>query len=117
MQSIILVAIAGAAGAVTRYGVGVLANRTLGEHFAFGTLLVNVLGCLAIGILVVVYTGYYYKGDQSAWRFLTYMLLFMTSMLGLVLAGDVLTLFLFWEGTSILSYLLVAYKTESKEAL
>jgi multicomponent K+:H+ antiporter subunit A len=69
-----------------------------------------------IGILVVVYTGYYYKGDQSAWRFLTYLLLFMVSMLGLVLAGDVLTLFLFWEGTSILSYLLVAYKTESKEA-
>ncbi len=69
-----------------------------------------------IGILVVIYTGYYYKGDQSAWRILTYLLLFMTSMLGLVLAGDVLTLFLFWEGTSILSYLLVAYKTDSKEA-
>ena len=67
-----------------------------------------------IGILVIVYTGYYYKGDQSAWRFLTYMLLFMTSMLGLVLAGDVLTLFLFWEGTSILSYLLVAYKGGDK---
>ena len=52
MQSIIYIALAGAAGAVTRYGVGVLANRTLGDHFAFGTLLVNVLGCLAIGVLV-----------------------------------------------------------------
>ncbi|PJF45248.1 MAG: monovalent cation/H+ antiporter subunit A, partial [Candidatus Thermofonsia Clade 3 bacterium] len=43
-------------------------------------------------------------------------LLFMTSMLGLVLAGDVITLFVFWEGTSITSFLLVAYKTKDEEA-
>ena len=69
-----------------------------------------------IGALIVVYSGQYFKGDQSAWRFLTYLMLFMFSMLGIVLAGDVLTLFIFWEGTSILSYLLVAYKTKSEEA-
>ena len=57
-----------------------------------------------------------FQGDQTAWRFLTYLMLFMVSMLGLVLAGDVLTLFIFWEGTSILSYLLVAYKTKSEAA-
>ena len=62
----------------------------------------------------MVYAGQYFKGDQSAWRFLTYLMLFMVSMLGIVMAGDVLTLFIFWEGTSILSYLLVAYKTESE---
>jgi NADH:ubiquinone oxidoreductase subunit 5 (subunit L)/multisubunit Na+/H+ antiporter MnhA subunit len=69
-----------------------------------------------IGALVIIYGGYYFKGDQSAWRFQTYLLIFMGCMLGLVLAGDVLTLFIFWEGTSILSYLLVAYKTKSEEA-
>ena len=69
-----------------------------------------------IGALVVVYTGQYFKGDQGAWRFLTYLLLFMVSMLGVVTAGDVLTLFIFWEGTSILSYLLVAYKYQYEEA-
>jgi NADH:ubiquinone oxidoreductase subunit 5 (subunit L)/multisubunit Na+/H+ antiporter MnhA subunit/multisubunit Na+/H+ antiporter MnhB subunit len=69
-----------------------------------------------IGILVIVYGGQYFKGDQSAWRFQTYMLLFMGSMLGLVMAGDVLTLFIFWEGTSIVSYLLVAYKTKDEAA-
>lgn len=69
-----------------------------------------------IGILVVIYTGYYFKGDQKAWRFHVYMLLFMVSMLGVVTAGDVLTLFIFWEGTSILSYLLVAYKYYDEEA-
>lgn len=52
MQSFFLVGIAGAAGAVSRYGVGLLAERTLGSHFAYGTLLVNVLGCLALGFLL-----------------------------------------------------------------
>ena len=69
-----------------------------------------------IGTLVIVYTGQYFQGDQGAWRFLTYLLLFMVAMLGIVMAGDVLTLFIFWEGTSILSFLLVAYKTGSKTA-
>ncbi len=69
-----------------------------------------------IGAIVIVYTGQYFKGDQSAWRFLTYMLLFMGSMLGLVLAGDIITLFIFWEGTSIISFLLVAYKTKDEAA-
>lgn len=69
-----------------------------------------------IGTLIVIYTGQYFKGDQGAWRFLTYLLLFMVSMLGLVMAGDVITLFIFWEGTSVFSYLLIAYKTESEQA-
>lgn len=69
-----------------------------------------------IGVVVVIYSGQYFRGDQGAWRFLTYMLLFMGAMLGLVMAGDVLTLFIFWEGTSIMSFLLVAYKTKDEEA-
>jgi NADH:ubiquinone oxidoreductase subunit 5 (subunit L)/multisubunit Na+/H+ antiporter MnhA subunit len=69
-----------------------------------------------IGTLVVIYTGQYFKGDQSAWRFLSYILLFMGAMLGLVMAGDVLTLFIFWEGTSIVSFLLVAYKYKDEVA-
>ncbi|MCL4264108.1 MAG: DUF4040 domain-containing protein [Anaerolineae bacterium] len=69
-----------------------------------------------IGILIIIYAGQYFKGDQSAWRFQVYILLFMTSMLGLVMAGDVLTLFFFWEGTSITSYLLIAYKYKDEAA-
>lgn len=69
-----------------------------------------------IGVLVIVYGGQYFKGDESAWRFQAYMLGFMTSMLGVVLAGDVLTLFIFWEGTSVLSYLLIAYKVKDEAA-
>jgi multicomponent K+:H+ antiporter subunit A len=69
-----------------------------------------------IGTLVVIYTGYYLRGDPGAWRFLCYLLLFMTTMLGLVLAGDIVTLFLFWEGTSITSFLLIGYKTKDEAA-
>ena len=69
-----------------------------------------------IGTLVVIYAGQYFKGDAGAWRFFTYILLFMGAMLGLVLAGDVLTLFIFWEGTSITSFLLVAYKSKDDTA-
>lgn len=69
-----------------------------------------------IGTLVVVYTGQYFKGDQGAWRFLLYLLLFMGSMLGLVMAADIITLFIFWEGTSIVSFLLVAYKYKYEDA-
>ncbi|MGC9334553.1 MAG: hydrogen gas-evolving membrane-bound hydrogenase subunit E [Anaerolineae bacterium] len=68
-----------------------------------------------IGTLVVVYTGYYFKGaaggENQAW-FLSYLLLFMLSMLGVVMAGDVITLFVFWELTSITSFVLIGYKKD-----
>jgi multicomponent K+:H+ antiporter subunit A len=64
-----------------------------------------------IGTLVVVYSGYYFKGKNDSWRFQVYLFLFMFFMLGLVLAGDLLTLFIFWEGTSITSFLLIGYKS------
>jgi len=69
-----------------------------------------------IGTLVLIYAGQYFKGDAGAWRFFTYILLFMAAMLGLVMAGDLVTLFIFWEGTSIVSFLLVAYKGKSETA-
>ena len=70
-----------------------------------------------IGALVIIYAGQYFKKDKGTWRFFTYILLFMGAMLGVVMSGDVITLFMFWELTSIVSFLLVAYKYQSKEAL
>ena len=78
---------------------------------AFFALLVTL-----IGTLVVIYAGQYFKHARGVWRFFTYILLFMGAMLGLVMAGDVLTLFVFWEGTSIASFLLVAYKSSDGAA-
>ncbi len=75
-----------------------------------------------IGTLVVIYSGYYFRESTSTsaspkdWRFLSYLLLFMFTMLGLVMAGDVITLFVFWEATSITSFLLIAYKYKEEAA-
>jgi len=52
MRAMLLVGAAGAFGAVARYGIGLWAERVLGAHFAFGTLAVNVLGCLLLGVLL-----------------------------------------------------------------
>ena len=86
---------------------------SLGLYFDHLSALFALL-VTGIGTLVVVYAGYYFKSEKrpwSEWRFLTYLLLFMIAMLGLVLAGDVINLFVFWEGTSVTSFLLIAYKT------
>jgi multicomponent K+:H+ antiporter subunit A len=104
-------------------------NQQIIHNFAWmpsiglnGVLLLDGLSALfalvitGIGTLVVIYTGYYFKGEKDAWRFLVYMLLFMASMVGLVLAGDIISLFLFWEGTSITSFLLIGYKSEDRAA-
>ena len=69
-----------------------------------------------IGTLIVLYTSYYFSGDAEGWRFLTYLMLFMAAMLGVVIAGDIFTLFVAWEMTSITSYLLVAHKYKYPEA-
>ncbi len=57
MQAVFLVGLAGALGAMSRYAVGLGAERWLGTHFAFGTLAVNVVGCLALGFLLEMERG------------------------------------------------------------
>lgn len=51
MMGLLWVALGGAAGSVTRYGVGIAAARLLGLAFPWGTLAVNILGGLAMGVL------------------------------------------------------------------
>ncbi|BBE72077.1 hydrogen gas-evolving membrane-bound hydrogenase subunit E [Oharaeibacter diazotrophicus] len=62
-----------------------------------------------IGTLIVVYAGAYMHGHAGAARLIACLMLFMGAMLGLVLADDALTLFVFWEGTSITSFLLIGF--------
>ena len=51
MKQVLLVALGGALGTVGRYGVGIATARILGLAFPWGTLIVNALGALAIGVL------------------------------------------------------------------
>jgi NADH:ubiquinone oxidoreductase subunit 5 (subunit L)/multisubunit Na+/H+ antiporter MnhA subunit/multisubunit Na+/H+ antiporter MnhB subunit len=92
---------------------------TLGLNFSLyldGLSALFALLVTGIGVLVLVYAGYYLSGDPGAPRFNAYLLLFMAAMLGLVLAGDLLTLWFCWEGTSITSFLLIGYKQKDPAA-
>lgn len=53
-MQLIAIAVGGAVGALLRYGVSVGVAGLLGRGFPYGTLAVNVLGCLAMGILYVL---------------------------------------------------------------
>ncbi|MBJ6134715.1 monovalent cation/H+ antiporter subunit A [Ochrobactrum sp. Q0168] len=62
-----------------------------------------------IGLLVVIYARYYMSPDDPVPRFFSFLLAFMGSMLGIVLSGNIILLAVFWELTSIFSFLLIGY--------
>ncbi|MGO4440507.1 putative monovalent cation/H+ antiporter subunit A [Rhizobium sp. RAF56] len=65
-----------------------------------------------IGTLIVLYTGGYLKGHPHLGRFFSFIFLFMGSMLGVVVSDNFLMLFVFWELTSITSFLLIGFDHE-----
>ena len=81
-----------------------------------GLSLLFALLITGIGTLVAIYAGGYLAGDEQLGRFYSYFLFFMAAMLGLVLASNLLTLFIFWELTSISSYLLIGFKHHYAES-
>jgi multicomponent K+:H+ antiporter subunit A len=62
-----------------------------------------------IGFLVIVYARYYMSPSDPLPRFFSFLLAFMASMLGVVLAGNLIQLVFFWELTSLFSFLLIGY--------
>lgn len=63
-----------------------------------------------IGSLVVLYSIYYLdKHKEALGSFYTYLLLFMGAMLGVVLSDNLIVLYMFWEMTSLSSFLLISY--------
>lgn len=81
-----------------------------------GLSLLFALLISGIGTLIVIYAGGYLKGHPQLGRFYLYLLFFMGSMLGVVLASNVVTLFIFWELTSFSSYLLIGFTHESERS-
>jgi len=71
---------------------------------------------LGIGFMVVAYSSRYMSEEARAPRFFAYLLAFMGAMLGVVLADDLLMLFVFWELTSLTSFLLIGYEHEKESA-
>ena len=84
----------------------------LGLNF---TLMLDGLGLffaaliLGIGCLVIIYARYYLSRDDNMGEFFTYLLLFQGAMLGIVLSDNILVLLVFWELTSLSSFLLIGY--------
>ena len=71
---------------------------------------------LGIGLLVIVYARYYLSRNDSVGRFYAYLLLFQGAMVGVVLSDNILLLLVFWELTSLTSFLLIGYWRHLPEA-
>ncbi|MCX4188825.1 monovalent cation/H+ antiporter subunit A [Methylophaga sp. OBS3] len=84
----------------------------IGLEFAFrvdGLALMFALLILLIGLLIIFYARYYLTSKDSTGRFYAYLLMFMGSMLGIVLSENILQLVVFWELTSLTSFLLISF--------
>jgi multicomponent Na+:H+ antiporter subunit A len=74
-----------------------------------GLSLLFALSISGIGTLILIYSGGYLKGHPHQGRFLSFLLLFTGSMLGLVLADNTIALYAFWELTTVTSFLLIGF--------
>ncbi|MGV8936070.1 MAG: putative monovalent cation/H+ antiporter subunit A [Allorhizobium sp.] len=84
--------------------------------FLDGLSLTFALLITGIGALVMLYSGGYMKGHAQQGRFFSFMLLFMGSMLGVVVSDSFLMLFIYWELTSITSFLLIGFDHKRRAA-
>ncbi|MCB5191369.1 monovalent cation/H+ antiporter subunit A [Methylobacillus arboreus] len=81
-----------------------------------GLSLLFSLMILLVGLIVIIYARYYLSPRDSMGRFYAYLLLFMGSMLGVVLSENIIQLLMFWELTSLSSFLLISYWQQREEA-
>jgi multicomponent K+:H+ antiporter subunit A len=98
------------AGEVLRWSVEWLPALDLRLGFRLdGLAFMFALLVLGIGALVVLYAAYYLDPKDPPARFFSFFLLFMGAMLGVVLADNLILLVVFWELTSLSSFLLIGY--------
>lgn len=88
---------------------------TLGVNLDFhldGLSLLFALLITGIGVAIFFYARSYMKGHEYFGRFFAYLCLFMSAMLGVVMADNILLLFIFWELTSISSFFLIGFNND-----
>ena len=92
---------------------------TLGLELAFRldglSLLFNLL-ILGIGLLILLYAHFYLAPEEPFGRFYAYLILFMASMVGIVMADNLILLWLYWELTSLSSFLLIGFWSHRSDA-
>ncbi len=77
---------------------------------------VMLLVVTGVGFLIHLYSAGYMHGDDGYARFFTYLNLFVFSMVMLVLAGNFLLLYVFWEAVGLCSYLLIGFWYQKQSA-
>ena len=98
------------AGAVPRSQLDWLPQLGLSfSFFADGLGLFFAAMILSIGLLIIIYARFYLSRNDAVGRFFSYLLMFQGSMLGIVLSDNILLLIVFWELTSLTSFLLIGY--------
>ena len=92
----------------------------LNIHLSFLLDGLSILFCAVISFIcipVLIYSDAYFKNSyKNIGQFYAFMLFFMSSMLGLVLSDNIIVMYVFWELTSISSYLLIGFNHEEKSA-
>jgi multicomponent K+:H+ antiporter subunit A len=81
-----------------------------------GLSLLFLLLILGIGLLVILYARYYLSSKDSMGQFYAYLMLFMSAMVGIVISNNLIQLWMFWELTSISSFLLISFWWHKSEA-
>ncbi|WP_404413493.1 monovalent cation/H+ antiporter subunit A [Vreelandella aquamarina] len=104
-------------GETLRFSVGWLPELGLDLALRLDglTLLFNLL-ILGIGLLILLYAHFYLSPEEPFDRFYAYLMLFMASMVGIAMSDNLILLWLFWELTSISSFLLIGYWSHQSDA-
>ncbi len=102
---------------------GVVVSIHLGGVFGDFTLVADGLGvylgivAAVIGSLTVIFSNNYMKGEAQIGRYYSLTLLFIGAMIGLVLSGSLLFMFMFWEITAFCSYALISFHNDDPRAV
>lgn len=91
----------------------------VGLSFSFrldGLSLLFALLILIIGLLIILYSRYYLKAHENVGKFYALLLCFKGSMLGIVLSSNLLLMMIFWELTSLTSFLLISFWNHKQDA-
>ena len=88
----------------------VVGNFNISLGFAADNLTaIMLIVVTGVSLMVQIYSQGYMKGDPGYHRYFAWMSLFTASMLGLVLASNLLLVYVFWEGVGLGSYLLIGF--------
>ncbi len=104
----------------SNFGISIEWLPSIGVNLGFyadGLSLLMATLASGIGILVFIYSKHYMEHSGRKRKYYTVLTAFMGSMIGLVFSSNLFVLFVFWELTSICSFLLISHNQRTSEAI